>query len=268
MKGQSAIVVLCLVSTFGTVARTQQVQADVRDFVRGSSFPNSYRELSDSYDPSVVPQLIEMLSSKEEETHWDRIVGLLGAIGDERAVAALIAFLEKPVETDRLSVEHHDAYRAAIMSLGTLVNRTGDERALEYLIDGLTPSVWRQRGVQGIAPWAGSYEESDRELSKYALMGLALSGHPQAREALVSLQHSPTIGQAQFRSGLDSTLEQWLEVHQLVAERGLAGMYDHYEALRHAKEEREAEEAQKLRDERAERESLRQAQQPQAPGAQ
>ena len=246
--------VLCLTLALETIVCAQQAELDVRDAVRDpESFPRSYREQVNAYDVSAVPQLLELLGSKAEEVHWTRIAGLLGAIGDERAVEGLIAFIESPSETERLSFEHYHGRRQAIMSLGVIVNHTGSERALAYLVDGLTPSVWRQRKVQGIATWTASYEDYDRELSTYALMGLALSGHPRAREALTSLQQSPTLDQAQSRNGLDSTLRQWLEVHELVAERGVAGMYDHYEAQERIRIDRETEEANRLRAEKEER---------------
>jgi hypothetical protein len=198
--------------------------------------------LSTSYNASVTPELIEMLNSKSEEARWDRVAAMLGAVGDERAARALIQFIEKPVNTQRLSFESEAARQSAIMSLGFLVNRTGSEQALSYLIDGLTPTIWRQRKVTGIASWSSSNEEYDLELSKYALFGLSLSGHPRAGEALRSLQLSPTPEQARFRSDLDETLPQWLEVHALVAERGIAGMYEHYAAQEQLEREQEPEE--------------------------
>jgi HEAT repeat protein len=188
-----------------------------------------------------------MLNSKAEEPYWTQIAGVLGVVGDERAINALIAFVEKPVSEAHLSRAHQDARQQAIMSLGYLINKTGSERALTYLIDGLTPSEWRQRRVQGIAPWASSYEEYDLQLSKYALFGLALSGHPRAGEALRSLQQSPTAEQMQFRKGLDSTLTQWLEVHAQVAAQGVAGMYEHYENERRHQREAQLEEIERLR---------------------
>lgn len=162
---------------------------------------------------------------------------MLGVVGDERAVEALIAFVAKPVESERLSINHADAYSSAIQALGVLVYHTGSERALTYLIEGLTPGVWRQRNIPGMPVYARSHEEYDRQLSNYALFGLALSGHPRARDALQSLLRAQTAGRAEFREGLDATLVQWLEV-ALVAERGLGGMYEYYEAERIAHPER------------------------------
>lgn len=259
MKAHFALLALGLTLPLAAPA---QAQLSVGEFVRGPRHPYSYQELSTLYDVSAVPELIEMLGSPDEAPQWDRIAGLLGVVGDDRAVNALIEFIEQPVPSGRLSIEQANAFTQAILSLGLLVNRPGSERALEYLIEGLTPSTWRKRNVQGVAPWASSFDEYDRYLSLYALDALALSGNPRAGEALRSLQRSPSSGQAQFRTGLDDTLTHWLEVHQLVADHGLVGMYDHYEELHRAKQEQQAEEARQLREERARARELRQAQQP------
>jgi hypothetical protein len=244
----SAVGGVVLILSLLSDAHGQGARSDVREYVRDPlRFGASYRQLAEAYDPTVVPELVSLLNSEAEEDNWLRITGLLGVIGDEQAVEALIAFLEKPLESPKLSPEHQEAYRQAIMSLGLIVNRTGSDRALRYLVDGLTPSVWRQRRVPGMAPWQSSYEERDRLLSHYALFGLAMSGDPRAGEALRSLQHNPTPGQAEFRIGLDSTLAQWLELYELVAEKGVAGMYEHYEAKRAAEGARLEQEAERRR---------------------
>lgn len=188
-----------------------------------------------------------MLNSKAEEEHWVRIAGMLGVVGDERAADSLIAFVEKPGAA-RLSRQHHDGRREAVRALGFLVHRTGNERALQYLVDGLTPSFWRQRNVIGVASFVASYAEYDLLLSKYAVFGLALSGHPRAGEALRTVLQSPTREQLQFRDLEEGTLTQWLEIHELVAERGLAGMYEYYETQRRLEAERQLREVQRLRE--------------------
>lgn len=263
MKRQTVAAILCLTLTLGIDAARAQPGQDVSEFVRDpSSYPRSYRELSRSYDASVVPQLAQMLRSKAEEAHWVRIAGLLGAVGDERAVEALIMFIEEPPEGGQLTSERHNAYSQALMSLGLLVNRTRSEMALSYLIESLTPSVWSRRNYAAITQSIGSYSHYDQVLSRYAIQGLAMSGHPRAGEALRSLQQSPAPDQAQLRNGLDSMLSQWLEVYDLVAERGVDGMYEHYDEQRRAREQEEAAEAERLRAEALERQSLREAQTP------
>jgi len=251
MKWQVGLMTMCVTVALVPDALSQPTHAEVRQFLQDDAFPHSYRELAQAYDVSVSPLLGEMLNSPVEKADRGRIATLLGAVGDERAADALISFVEKPADTEHITFEHEDARNSAMRALGYLVNRTGDERALKYLTDSLTPGVWRQRGLTGMAAGARSYEEYDRALSRQAIFALAYSGHPAAAEAITSLQRSPSAGQAAFRNSLsDSTLTQWLEVHRLVAERGLAGMYEHYEAERQADGQRQADEANRAREQR------------------
>lgn len=230
MKWKFALASSCL-ALAGTISAHAQPQEDLdlREFVRGDSYPNSYRDLSEAYDASVTPELAELLTADPGDQNLDRVAALLGAVGDQRAVGPLIQFVETPRNTELLTDEEAAARKAAIISLGVLVNRTGSQRALNYLIDGLTPNTWIERNVQGRAAWPPSQEEYFRMLSEYSLYGLAMSGHPAAGDALRALQRSPTPQQAEFRRNLDDTLTQWLEVHSLVAERGIEGMYEYYD---------------------------------------
>ncbi len=247
MNWRPALTVIFLMLSAPTTALGQQeMQSDVGAFVRGTLFPNSYKELATSFDASITPELVSMLNSKAEEEHWLRIAGMLGVVGDERAVGSLIAFVEKSAPA-RLSQWHHDGRTEAIRALGFLVHRTHSERALRYLTDGLTPSVWRQRNVMGLAPNVDSYAEYDIRLSTYAVFGLALSGHPAAGEALRTVLRSPTSEQRLFRERQVVTIRQWLEIHDVVAERGVAGMYEHYENRRRIEAERQLQEGQRLR---------------------
>lgn len=249
MNWQSALSLLVLALATGTNVSAQQVtQPDVSEYIRGQAFHgDSYEELSTLYDSTAVPALIEALNSDAEEENWARAAYLLGIVGGERAGGALIAFIEKG-DSPFISRAHNRARKAAMQSLGYLINRTRSELALDYLIEGLTPSVWRERNVMGVVPYADSYEEYDLLLSTYALFGLALSGHPRAGEALTALQRSPKPEQLQFRDSEESTLTQWLEVHGLVAERGVAGMDDYYESQHRLELAPRLEEAQRLRE--------------------
>lgn len=213
----AAVAACCLGMTPATVA--QQAATNVRDFVR--EHPFGVWGDTPQFDSAAVPDLIAMLRS--EEPYWGTVVGMLAVLGDERAVEALIAFVEKPAANPAFSDVYESARGRAIVGLGELVHRTGSERALTYLVEGLTPGTWNERNVRGVAPWTKSFEEYDSLLSEYAIHGLAYSGHPRAGDALRVLQRSPTREQSRFRKGLDHTLELWLEVYDLVAERGLDG---------------------------------------------
>jgi HEAT repeat protein len=187
-----------------------------------------------------VPELLEMLNSEDDEEYWPRVVAVLGVVGDEEVVDVLIEVIDKPIVGPiYISQTQHDTRREAIRSMGFLAARPGGERALDYLIKSLDDTIWRRRNIQGVVSYLDTYDQYDRQLSIYAIFGLAFSGHPRAGNALRSLQQSPTPEQALLRRELDDVLDTWLEVHDLVAERGVAergvaGMYEYY-AIEHAR---------------------------------
>jgi hypothetical protein len=246
-----------MTATLTVTANAQQVSnPEVREYLQrptgidgwvdASSLYNELLEVAELADPS---ELIALINLESQETFWMHALAVLGATGDERAADALIAFVERPYPSDQpLSVTRHEARKEAIRSLGFLSSRTGSERALDYLIESLNDGIWRRRNIQGLVAYMNTYEDYDRQLSIYAIFGLAVSGHPRAGEALRSLQQSPTTEQAQFRTGLDDTLDTWLEIYDVAAERGVAGMYEHYDAERRLEAERQMEEARRLRE--------------------
>ncbi|HET8695870.1 MAG TPA: hypothetical protein VFO94_00200, partial [Gammaproteobacteria bacterium] len=200
-----ALVALCAAS----LASAQP--PPVADYVKEHWWGIRRDEAVKLFDASAVPALDAMLQS--ESPYCTGVVGMLVAIGDERAVDVLIAFVEKPYANPALASVYESARASAITGLGQLARRIGSERALSYLIEGLTPDVWGQRNVHGVAGWTQVYEGYDALLSEYAIHGLAYSGDPRAGEALRALQRSPTPAQARLRKGLDKTLEQWLAIY-------------------------------------------------------
>ncbi len=230
-----AIAVACVLppKSFGQGAP----ELDVREFAR-SLHDVTYSEMSSVLDSRAVPDLVDMLDSESEQMNWPAAATMLGVIGTDQAAEALIAFIEQSHEGE-FSQFMHDRRRVSITSLGYVVYETGNERALDYLVDGLNPQVWRQRDVQGIGPSWSTQDAYDQQLSTYAIFGLALSGHPVAGIALDNLK-----GQSEGRqdSRLISVLDTWLEVHALVDEKGLNGMYEHFEDQRKIEAERQREE--------------------------
>ncbi|MBI1770290.1 MAG: hypothetical protein HYR67_18120 [Bacteroidetes bacterium] len=127
---------------------------DIKDFVRQNGV--TY-ELANKYDASVVPTLLKMLEDPAEKDHWPDIVGVLATVGDERAVDPLLAFIEKEVELvdGKMSQSNYFGKVRAITGLAGLVNRTGNEKALNYLKEGVNPETWESR-IKGIAPYQTS----------------------------------------------------------------------------------------------------------------
>ncbi len=172
-----------------------------------------------------VPRLRVQHGRSGEEEYWSNIVVALGIVGEESAVDPMIAFIAKG-EEGTMSRAQYTAETSAIMSMGYLINKTGNEKALNYLKDCLNPQVWSARGPAGASPYAASVEERDRDLSKYAVLGLALSGHPSAAALRRSLQEPSTVASLQtFQTGVSDVVSEALSAHEKIAEAGLEEYY-------------------------------------------
>ncbi len=177
------------------------------------------------YGAQAVPTLLEMLADPREEQAWQNIVIVLGMLGDERAVTPLISLIEQN-SVKRLNYFQYEAKRNAIFGLGYLINKSGNQRALSYLKGGLDPSAWMERRIAWTSPEHESAAERNRELTRVAIIGLALSGDPSAAEALKSLlAAAPTATAPGFRQQMSGVIWEALRANRRIAEGGLAKYY-------------------------------------------
>jgi predicted alpha/beta hydrolase len=199
---------------------------DVKDFVRQIFIEGVPYDVANKYGSSDVPTLLEMLNDAAQERYWPNIVVVLGIIGDDSVVAPLISFIEADAIERALTDEHYRAKTSALMSLGYVINKTGNQQALNYLKESLDPQIWAVRGVGGRAPFQASTAERNTDLSKHALLGLALSGHPAAAEALRSMKRpAQTSSQQAFQVQMDDLISEALKENQKIANQGLADYY-------------------------------------------
>lgn len=196
-------------------------QMDIQDYVRQTFIQGVPYQQSAEYGASDVPTLLSMLADPAEEMWWTNIVGVLGIIGDERAVQPLIDFAEASVDGET-SPAVYRAKTAVPMALGYLVNRSGSQAAQDYLIESLDPDAWNRRGVGWTDPFLPTAEERNVQLTTMAAMGLALSGTPEAAAALRTMADtmSPTL-----TAQMGDAVSDALEVHEQVSEMGLAEYY-------------------------------------------
>lgn len=198
---------------------------DIKAFVRQIFIHGVPYEEASKYDSSVVPTLLNMLADPKEEAHWANVVVTLGIIGDERAVDPLIAFLRKG-EKGTLSRSQYAARTSVLMALGYLINKSGSTKALTYLKGSLDPGVWGKRKVNWTSPYHASVDDRNVQLSTLAILGLALSGHPSAAEALRSLQKpAKTAAAKRFQDQVSETVKEALRSNKIIAKEGLAGYY-------------------------------------------
>lgn len=194
---------------------------DIKDFVHQFYFEGIPYEAASAFEPAVVPELMEMLSDPNEMPYWANIVVTVCIIGDPEYVDPLISFINSDEGT--LSDEVYRAKSSAVMALGYLINRSGDEKALSYLIDSLDPDAWTQREVQYRGPFQANTAARDANLSTMAMLGLALSGTEEAAEALRGM--TKTGFEAMTEENVTVLVDGALETHEQIAAEGLAEYY-------------------------------------------
>jgi len=121
---------------------------------------------------------------------------------------------------------------------GYLINKSGSRRALDYLTTILEPQArtTNQSLAAAAGPLAAAVAEQDADLSKYAVMGLALSGNRKAAAALKSIRARrsrdrrmalPMAAVRASRPGSDvgEMLNEALRANEEIADKGLAEYY-------------------------------------------
>jgi hypothetical protein len=204
-------------------------KVDIQEFVR-RIYPDSMPfEEAMRYGPENVPTLTRMLSDPRERASWPMIASVLGIIGDEASAHALIDFVVR----ERGGSLRGDEYRSvgsAIVALGYLVERTGSPTALEFLGQASEPSFWqRQRRMRWTSTASATIAARNQRLADFAVMGLGLSGHREARSALQrrwdTLNQRRGEGSAQEQQGMQDVVEQAMDDHARVTDIGLAKYY-------------------------------------------
>lgn len=199
---------------------------DIRTFVRQVYIEGVPYDLVRRFDPqTAVPILLEMLANPGDEEHWPNVVVTLGMLGDARAVDPLIRFLEQDFD-GTLSHAHYIAKSSVVMALGYLVNRSGNEQALQFLVESVDPDVWTRRGIRWLSPYHKTDLERNRQLTTMSILGLGLTGHPRAAGVLRSLQPGASSPQAvKLRREVpnaDNVVAEAIKANAAIADRGLA----------------------------------------------
>jgi hypothetical protein len=213
------IAVLLACAIFAPVSMAKDVESEYKDiesFVRQVYFHGVDYNAALAFDSANVPALFEMLKNPDEERYWANIAVTICMIASEDSLDELIAFIER-VPASRLSPESaqhlNTAQTSALMGLGYLLNRTGSQKALEYLQRRLSPSSWT----------AIPKEHDKRDMSKYAALALGLAGTESAANALIAFRDNPPNSEARaFLSQESDTLEQALIENRIIRQFGMA----------------------------------------------
>ena len=222
----SILLAIIVIVAVNAPAGQAQQPSDIRAFVHQVYIEGVPYEDAIRFDArTAVPVLLDMLADPKEEEYWPNIVITLGMLGDETAVEPLIKFLEQDVPKERLSRNHYIAKTGVVMALGYLVNKSRSQKALAYLTDSVRPGVWKERKLSW-TPADGDAESRDLQLSKMAILGLALTGHPSAAETLRSLQQpAKTESEKRFQDRVRSVVAEAHSAHRTISQEGLVS-YD------------------------------------------
>ena len=197
---------------------------DVRDFVKQTFIHGVPYEEAGRYGAGDVDVLLGMLSDRSQVNHWPNVVVTLCIIGDDRAVDPILDFIKGG--TGQLSPAEYTAKSSAVMALGYLVNKSGNAKALDFLKTSLDPDAWAERRMGWSSAYHASVADRNMQLSTMAVLGLALSGKPEARDALLSLQRTPkTAGAKRLQAQAYDTISEALGANQMIADQGLAEYY-------------------------------------------
>lgn len=148
-----------------------------------------------------VPILLRLLRDTSEKVYWSNICITLGIIGDEASINPLIDLIERD-KTDTLSHEEYSAKTSAMFALGYIINKTGNNEAIEYLIKGSNPNTWAQKRLNWTNPFKLSSEEQNIQLAKMSIIGLSVSGNEKSMNFLNSLKKSQIEEQKIIRNAI------------------------------------------------------------------
>jgi len=152
----------------------------------------------------------------------------LGMIGGNDAVDHIINFIESNPEGRSYSNDLYRAKTVAIFSLGYIVNHTKNERAMTYLENSANPKVWEERGVFSAShKYENNLLDQYKNMSKYAVLGLALSGTKDSRVALINIRKDNAGKQSDNRIIGDREIRDLIAENKSINNKGLEEYYKH-----------------------------------------
>ena len=211
---------------FSELAFSEAIAApeNVEEFVEQIYFEGIPYEQAAQYGQDDVPKLLAMLKDSKKKAFQSNIIVTLGIIGDERAVEPMLEVLESAGE--QLKPEDFAAKSSVLMSLGYLINKSQNQKALDYLKSHSTPEGWRGSQLTTAEGLKASTDEQLQQLSTLAVIGLALSGHPDAKTTLRSLSESvKAMDATTFARQMTLVVDEAIKAHEVIAKDGLAAYY-------------------------------------------
>jgi hypothetical protein len=142
-----------------------------------------------AYCRQAIPALVVMLHDPSLEDYWDKIIYVLGCIGDPAATGPLMDFLKS--QQGEISVQTFRATLAVLPALGHIA-RGGDRAAFTTITDFTQADQWQKAGL-GFSYGRYRGEALGEVLGRTAIQGLGITGTTEALGALYSLGSDPAL---------------------------------------------------------------------------
>jgi HEAT repeat protein len=199
------------------VASGAQSPVDLKTFVTRSAVSGIPYAQARSYGSQAIPALLTMLSDRSMEQYWDKIIYVLGCIGDPAATAPLLDFLK--TQQGEISVQAFQATLAILPALGHIA-RGGDAIAFNTIVDFTRADHWERAGL---AFSYGRYrgEALGEVLGRTAIQGLGIAGTPEALKVLDGLRTDRTV-----RQGWSDNIAEALSLNNRVRLLGAQRAFD------------------------------------------
>lgn len=216
--------VILLIFTILSCNSYSREGVSVEDFVKQIFIKGVPYSEAVKYGDEDIPILVRMLNDPRESKYWANIVVTLEIIGGDLAVNDVISFIERDPGKG-YDISYHRAKMAAIMGLGYLVNDSNNGKALGYLVDSLDPQIWDDRKVYGVSVQGQSYYERNIELSKQALLGLALAGTQKSAAEIKRFAEmnysSDNTALSDFHRRSANTIDELLKENSKIQSKGM-----------------------------------------------
>ena len=132
-----------------------------------------------AFGPAALPRLRELLADPANSEFQANIVSVIGIVGGPGASETLIEYVNSHQDRS-LDPNTYRGALTAVMALG-LVSNTGDERATGFLAE-------RARALVAAQPASGALRLEPATVGQQAVLGLGLSGRPEADAVLQLLR--------------------------------------------------------------------------------
>lgn len=224
----AAVTLLLPVAQPAAAAETTPEQ--VKEFVHQVYIEGvPYAEASQLSADVALPILKEILNNPHEEEYWANAVVTVGMIGNDQGVKLLTDFVVRKKAKGKLTRAQTVAKTSAVMSLGYIVNKTGNRLALDFLMKGAYPQTWSKRNLAWIGEFHTNKAERDKHLASMAVLGLGVSGNTDAAKFLKSLVAVPTTPQMRTLKksmpDIDTIAMESLKANRAISTDGIHNYY-------------------------------------------